>query len=205
VVWIASQPNILVVHPSVPVKSVKEFIAYAKAHPGQLNYASSGSGAAAHLAGELFKSMTGVQMVHIPSRVRPRAGRRACRALPADIRHRAFGAALSSGGPAAAARGDHGKAHRHDGGSADGRRVRRAGFRRGDLARPGGHPRHPRAIIDRLNREVNDVLKRPEIKQFLTHQGAQIQGGTPERFAAYIKSEIPKWAKVIKDSGASVD
>jgi len=143
VVWIASQPNILVVHPSVPVKSVKEFIAYAKAHPGQLNYASSGSGAAAHSRASC-SNMTGVQMVHIPFKgagpalVDVLAGR--CQLI--------FATALSvqpylQAGrlrPLAVT-----TAKRIDT-MADLPTVaecRRAGFRRGDLARPGGHPRAP--------------------------------------------------------------
>lgn len=206
VVWIASQPNILVVHPSLPVKSVKEFIAYAKAHPGQLNYASSGSGAAAHLAGELFKSMTGVQMVHIPFKgagpalVDVLAGR--CQLM--------FATALSVQPyiQAGRLRPLAVTTLKRIDSMADLPTIAESGVPGFDAATWHGLVATrgtPPAIIDRLNREVNSVLKKPDIQQFLTHQGAQIQGGTPERFAAYIKSEIPKWTKVIKDSGASVD
>lgn len=206
VVWIASQPNILVVHPSVPVKSVKEFIVYAKARPGQLNYASSGYGAAAHLAGELFKSMTGVQMVHIPFKgagpalVDVLAGRsQLIFATALSVQPYLQAGRLQPLAVTTAKRIDT---------MADLPTIAESGVPGFDAATWHGLVAvrgTPRAIIDRLNREVNDVLKRPEVIQFLTRQGAQIQGGTPERFAAYIKSEIPKWAKVIKDSGARVD
>lgn len=206
VVWVASQPNILVVHPSVPVNSVKELIAYLKARPGQINYASSGSGAAAHLAAELFKSMTGVDMVHIPFKgaapaltdviagnsqlifatalsVQPylQAGR--LRPLAVTTAKRIdslpnLPTVAESGVPGFEASTWHG------------------------MVVPTGTPR---AIIARLNSEVNAILKQPDVHKLLTNQGAHIEGGTPEHFAAYIKSEIPKWAKVIKDSGASVD
>jgi tripartite-type tricarboxylate transporter receptor subunit TctC len=206
VVWVASQPNILVVHPSVPVHSVKELIAFLKAHPGQVNYASSGSGAAAHLAAELFKSMTHTDMVHIPFKgagpaltdviagntqlifatalsVQPylQAGR--LRPLAVTTAKRLdtmpnLPTIAESGVPGFEASTWHG------------------------LVVPTGTPH---AIIAKLNSEINAILQLPDIRKFLISQGAQIQGGTPEQFAAYIKSEGPKWAKVIKDSGARVD
>lgn len=206
VVWVATQPNILAVHPSVPVNSVKELIAYLKARPGQLNYASSGSGAAAHLSAELFKSMTKTDMVHIPFK----GAGPALTDVLAGNSQLIFATALSvqsyiqsgrlrplavttpkriasmpnlptiaeSGVPGFDASTWHG------------------------MVVPTGTPR---AIVMRLNSEVNAILKQPDVVKLLTNQGAEIQGGTPEQFAAFIKSEGPKWAKVIKDSGASVD
>ena len=206
VVWVASQPNILVVHPSVPVHSVKELIAYLKARPGQINYASSGSGAAAHLAAELFKSMTGTDMVHIPFKgaapaltdviagnsqlifatalsVQPYLQSGRLRPLAVTTAKRIdtlpnLPTVAESGVPGFEASTWHG------------------------MVVPTGTPR---AVIAKLNSEVNAILQLPDIRKFLISQGAQIQGGTPEQFAAYIKSEVPKWAKVIKDSGARVD
>lgn len=206
VVWIASQPNILVVHPEVPAKSVKELIAYLKSQPGKLNYASSGSGAAAHLAGELFKSMTKTDMAHIPYKgagpalTDVLAGR--CQVM--------FATALSV------------KSY------LDANRLRPLGvttLKRMDsmpsipTIAEAGVPGFeattwhglvavagtPRPVLARLNTEVNAVLGDPQVSKFLESQGAIIEGGTPEKFAAHIKAEIPKWAKVIKDSGARAD
>lgn len=206
VVWVASQPNILAVHPSVPAKSVKELIAYLKANPGKLNYASSGSGAAAHLAGELFKSMTGTDMVHIPFK----GAAPAITDVLAGRSQMIFATALSV------------KAH------LDANRLRPLAVTTSE--RMATMPQLPtvseagvpgfeastwhglvavagtaRAITTKLNAEVNAVLKDPQVSKFLTGQGAIVQGGSAEKFAAYIKAEIPKWAKVIKDSGARVD
>jgi tripartite-type tricarboxylate transporter receptor subunit TctC len=206
VALLASQPNILVVHPSLPVKSVKELIAFAKAHPGELNYASSGSGAAAHLAAELFKSMAGVQMVHIPYKgaspalidmlagqcqvmfatalsVQPYLQSNRLRPLAVSTAKRArimpnLPTVAEAGVPGFEATTWHGI-------------VSTAGT--------------PPAVINKLNAEINKVLKLPDVNATLTRQGAEVLGGTPQEFAAYIKAEIPKWAKVVKASGARAD
>jgi tripartite-type tricarboxylate transporter receptor subunit TctC len=206
VVWVASQPNILVVHPSLPVKTVKELVAHLKANPGKLNYASSGSGAAAHLAGELFKSMTKTDMVHIPFK----GAAPAITDVLAGRSQMIFATALSV------------KAH------LDANRLRPLGVT--TLERMDTMPNlptiaesgvpgfeastwhgmvavngTPRAVQAKLNSEVNAVLKDPQVNKFLVGQGAIVRGGTAEQFAAHIKAEIPKWAKVIRDSGATAN
>jgi len=206
VTWVASQPNILVVHPSIPAKSVKELVDYLKSQPGKLNYASSGSGAAAHLAGELFKSMTKTDMVHIPFK----GAGPAITDVLAGRSQMIFATALSV------------KAY------IDSNRLRPLGvttLKRMDtmpniptIAESGvpgfeASTWHgmvavngtPRAVQQKLNVEVNAVLKDPQVAKFLVSQGAIIEGGSAEKFAAHIKAEIPKWAKVIKDSGARAD
>ena len=203
---VASQPNILVVHPSVPARSVKELIALARARPGQLNYASSGSGAAAHLAAELFKSMTGTSMVHVPYKgagpalIDVLAGQ--CQVMFATalsvqpyiqsgrMRPLAVTTATRSptmpGLPTVAEAGVPGF---------------EASTWHGVVA-PAGTPD---AVIGRLNTEINRVLRLPDVRDRLTGQGAEIIGGTPQEFAAYITKEIPKWTKVVRDSGARAD
>ncbi len=206
VVWVASQPNILVVHPSVPAKSVKDLVAHLKANPGKLNYASSGSGAAPRLPAELFKSMTKTDMVHIPFK----GAAPAITDVLAGRSQMIFATALSV------------KAH------LDANRLRPLGvttLERMDtmpdiptIAESGvpgfeASTWHglvavsgtPRAVQAKLNSEVNAVLKDPQVNKFLVSQGAIVRGGTAERFAAHIKAEIPKWAKVIKESGARAD
>lgn len=206
VALLASQPNILVVHPSVPVRSVKELIAFAKTRPGQLNYASSGSGAAAHLAAELFKSMTGVDMVHIPYKgaspalvdvlagqcqvmfatalsVQPYLQAHRLRPLAVSTAKRSrimpeLPTVAEAGVPGFEATTWHG------------------------VVATGGTPA---SVINKLNAEINKVLKQPEVNSTLTRQGAEVLGGTPQQFAAYIQAEIPKWAKVVKASGARPD
>ena len=206
VTWVASQPNILVVHPSIPAQTVKELVDYLKSQPGKLNYASSGSGAAAHLAGELFKSMTRTDMVHIPFK----GAGPAITDVLAGRSQMIFATALSV------------KAY------IDANRLRPLGvttLKRMDtmpnlptIAESGvpgfeASTWHgmvavngtPRAVQQKLNVEVNAVLKDPQVAKFLVSQGAIIEGGSAEKFAAHIKAEIPKWAKVIKDSGARAD
>ena len=206
VTWVASQPNILVVHPSIPAQTVKELVDYLKSQPGKLNYASSGSGAAAHLAGDLFKSMTRTDMVHIPFK----GAGPAITDVLAGRSQMIFATALSV------------KAY------IDANRLRPLGvttLKRMDtmpnlptIAESGvpgfeASTWHgmvavngtPRAVQQKLNVEVNAVLKDPQVAKFLVSQGAIIEGGSAEKFAAHIKAEIPKWAKVIKDSGARAD
>ncbi len=206
VTLVASQPNILVVHPSVPAKSVQEFIVYAKAQAGKLNYASSGSGAAAHLAGELFKSMTGVRMTHVPYKggapalidvlagqcqlmfatalaVQPYLQNQRLRPLAVTTAKRMptqpdLPTIAESGVPGFEATTWHG------------------------VVAPGGTPP---VVIARLHSEISKVLQTPDVNARISAQGAEIIGGAPAMFAAYIQSEIPKWAKVIKDSGARAD
>jgi tripartite-type tricarboxylate transporter receptor subunit TctC len=203
---IAAQPNILVVHPSVPAKNVKELIALAKARPGELNYASSGSGAAAHLAAELFKSMTGTQMAHIPYKgaapaladvlagqcqlifatslsVQPhiRSGRLRPLAVTTAKRARAnpeLPTIAEAGVPGFEANTWHG------------------------IVVPA---RTPQPIVARLNTEINRVLQLPDVRERIEGLGGEILGGTPQQFAAYVQKEIPKWTKVVRESGAKAE
>jgi tripartite-type tricarboxylate transporter receptor subunit TctC len=203
VALVAIQPNILVVHPSLPVSSVEELIQFSKANPGKLNYASSGSGAAAHLAGELFKAMAGVDLVHVPYKgaqpaltdviagqvqmmfatsasVIPyiKAGR--LRALAVTTAQRSASVpelptVAEAGVPGFEAITWHG------------------------VVVPAATPV---AVVTRLNEEINSALSEKDLKDRLASLGAEISTGTPRQFADYIARETPKWAKVVKDSGA---
>ena len=203
VALLASQPNILVVHPSLPVKSVKELVTLAKARPGQLNYASSGSGAAAHLAAELFQSMTGTKMVHIPYKG---AGPALIDTLAGQCQLM-FATSLSV---ASYIRSEKVRAlavstAKRSQSFANLPTIAEAGVPGFDAATwhgvvaPAGTPP---AVITRLNSEINKLMQAPDMRERLTSQGAEIIGGTPQSFAAYIQAEIPKWTKVIRDSGA---
>ncbi len=206
VALVAIQPNILVVNPGVAATSVKELIALAKSRPGELNYASSGSGAAAHLAGELFKAMTGVQMQHIPYKgAQPAltdviAGQAQLMfATSASVipyikagRLRALAVTTSKRSPSVP----------------DLPTVAEAGVPgfeaitwHGVVVPSATSP----ALVERLNRDIVAVLRLPDLRERLESLGAEINTGTPRDFADYIAREIPKWAKVVRDSGARAE
>lgn len=203
---VATQPNILVVHPSLPATSVKQLIALAKARPGQLNYSGSGMGAAAHLSAELFKSMTGTDIVHISYKsaapaltdliagqtqlmfatslsVMPHIKANRVRALAVTTAKRArvmpeLPTIAEAGVPGFEASTWHG------------------------VLVPAGTPA---AIVNKLNAEIVRMLQLPDVRERLGTLGAEIVGSTPREFAEHIQREIPKWAKVIKDAGVRLD
>ncbi len=206
VIAIGPVPNILMVNPAVPATSVKEFVALAKSKPGQLNFASSGNGTTGHLAGEMFKLQAGIDMVHIPYRGSPPA----LTDLLGGRVSMMFGP-LTTGLP-------HVKAGKL-------RALAVSGAKRSSAA-PGvptmiesGFPEFeasiwwgilapagtPKDIITRLNAEIGRILQLPDVRETLSRQGAEPAGGTPEQYAAFIRTEIAKWAKVIKESGARID
>ena len=206
VILVAGVPNVLEVNPSVPVNSVQELIAYAKANPGKLNFASSGSGTSIHLSGELFKVMAGVQMTHVPYKGSAPALADLLSGqvqlmfdnLPPSLpqikagKLRALAVTSSTRAPALP----------------DVPTVAEAGLPGfeasswfGVLAPAGTPP----AIVAKLNAEIAKWLTTPEAKEKLAGVGANIAGGTPEDFARHIQAETAKWAKVVKESGAKVD
>jgi tripartite-type tricarboxylate transporter receptor subunit TctC len=206
VVLVATQPNILVVHPSLPANSVKELVALAKARPGQLNYSGSGMGAAAHLAAELFKSMTGTSIVHIPYK----SAAPALTDLIAGETQLMFATSLSVM--------QHIKANRvRPLGVTTAKRSRflpelptiaeagvpgfEASTWHGVLV-PAGTPI---AIVERLNVEINRMLQLADSRERLAAMGAEIVGGSAKEFADHIQREIPKWAKVVKAIGVQLD
>jgi tripartite-type tricarboxylate transporter receptor subunit TctC len=199
-------PNLLTVHPALPVKTVKDLIALAKAKPGSLNYGSSGSATGTHLSAELFKYMTGIDMVHVPYK----GGGPAVQALlggqvqlnfativsvlphvrSGKLRAIAVTTAKRSPSmpeiPTIAESGVPGYDH---------------GPWNGFLA----PARTPRAVIARLNEETARILHLPETKAVFTNEGAEPVGNKPEEFGAIIKAETAKWAKVIQSAGIKAD
>jgi len=205
VILVAGVPNVLVVNPGLPVNSVAELIAYAKANPGKLNFASSGSGTSIHLSGELFKTMTGVQMTHVPYKGSAPALTDLMGGqvqlmfdnLPSSLafikagKLRALG--VTSAVRAAALPDTPTVADTVPGFEAS------SWF--GILA-PAGTPRD---IVTKINAETAKWLASPDAKEKLAGQGANVAGGSPDAFAKHIQTETAKWAKVVKDSGAKVD
>ncbi len=206
VTWATSQSNVLVVNPSVAAKSVQELIALAKAHPGNLSYGSSGAGNAGHLAGELFKSMAKVDMVHIPYK----GGAPAMVDLIAGQVQLIFSSA-----PTAVPQIKAGKiralAVTTVGRSAVLPELPTVaesglpGFEADNWYGIVTATRTPRPIIDRLNAEIVRALQAPDVKKMLFTQGLEVKTSTPQEFGAYMKSEFDKWAKVIVDAGLTAN
>ncbi len=198
-------PNVMVVNPSVPAKTIPEFIAYAKANPGKLNMASSGNGSTIHVSGELFKMMTGVNMVHVPYR----GGAPALTDMisgqvqvmfdnvPTSIEFIRAGK-LRPLAVTTAARSDV---------LPDLPTV--ADFVPGYEASAWygvGVPKGtPDEIIDRLNKEINAILADPKAKARLAELGATVLAGSPADFGKLVAEETEKWGKVVKFSGAKPD
>jgi len=198
---VAVTPNILVAHPSMPVKTVADLVALAKAKPGALNFPSAGVGSSSHLAGEMLKSMTGIDMVHVPYK----GGGPALIAtisgqvqimfatLPAAMPHVKSGKVR----PVAVTTVKRSQA------MPDLPTIAESGVKGYEAATWYGllaPARTPKPVIDRLHGETVQILAGP-VRQRLEAQGFELDGGTPAAFAAYIKSEITKWAKVIKQAG----
>jgi tripartite-type tricarboxylate transporter receptor subunit TctC len=199
---VVALPNVLVTHPSLPVSTVKELVAFARMRPNQINFASAGTGTNPHLTMELFLSMTGVRMTHVPYKgtgqgiIDVLAGQvrvmtpSVLTALPYTRSGRLRALGVSSAKRSSAA--------------PDIPTIAEAGVPGyeatqwfGILA-PAGTPR---AIVDRWHRETVRALKDPEVRDRLVADGADPVGSSPEEFAAYIRSESVKWAKVVKDVG----
>ena len=202
----ASTPNVLVVHPSLKAATVKELIALAKARPGEINFASSGHGTPAHLAGELFNSMAGVKMVHVPYKGAAPAladllggqVQLMFSTMPPALPHvkdgklRALAVTSAKRSPAAP-----------DLPTLD--EIALPGFEANTwhgVVVPAGTPA---TIVARLNREIVAILHLPDVVERFSSQGAEALGSTPEEFAAYIRSETLKWARVVRESGAKAE
>jgi tripartite-type tricarboxylate transporter receptor subunit TctC len=205
VTLLATTPNMLVVNNDVPAKTLQEFIALGK-REGKMTFASSGSGTSIHVSGELFKTMTGIDMTHIPYKGRATAipdllGGRVTMMfdnMPSSLplvkegRLRALGVTSAKRSPAAP----------------EIPTIAEQGLPGFDavswfaLFAPAGTPR---PVVDRLQAEVKRILAQPDIARKLAESGLDAVGSTPDELAAYQRSEIAKWAKVVRDSGAKVE
>ena len=200
------EPGVLVVHPSLPVKSVAELIAYAKQRPGQLNYASSGNGSGQHLFMAMFASMAGIQLTHVPYRGSGQA--------TTDL----LGGTVPMSMPGTAGMVAHIKAGKL-------RPLATTGVTRSPqlpdvptLAESGlaGYSAYvwmgllapkgtPPVIVERLHRELKASLAAPEVKAFFNEAGVEIVGSTAAEFDAYFREERDRWARVVKETGAKID
>lgn len=205
VAQVAAAPFILVVHPTLPVKTVKDLIALARSRPGQLNYASASTGGMPHLAGELFNTMTGVKMAHIPYKGAAPATtdllsgqvslmfNNMLSAMPHVKNKRLRAVAVTSTKRSAAVPELPTIAETVPGYEASGWYAALA---------PAATPRE---LITRLNNDMNRVMKMPDVTQRLAGDGVEAVGITAEQFSRYLQQEIAKWGKVVKASGAKAD
>jgi len=206
VVLVSYSPHILAVHPSIPVANVQELIAYAKARPGQLNFAVSGTGGAPHLAGIEFQQRTGVQWTYIPYK----GGSAAVLDVVAGQANILFNGMLATYGQV-----KNGKLKAL--GVSSAKRVPAApdlptiaeqglpGFETGSWQGVVMAAGTPREIVTKMNAELTRILNTQDMKDKLAAQGTEVRTNTPEAFAAFIRDEKTRWAKVVKDSGAKFD
>lgn len=202
----AAVPLILVVNPALPVRSVAELIAHLKADPGRLSYGSSGNGAAPHLAGELFKLLTGTQMVHVPCR----DSGPAVQDLIAGNIQVMFDSMPSSAG---AVREGHLRAlavttARRTPAFPDLPTVAEAGVSGCEIATWYGiraPARTPPAIVARLQQTVARALAAPEVKERLAALGAEPVADAPDGFAAFVRAEYERWGRLVRDARITVD
>jgi len=205
VAMIALVPNVMIVNPSVPAKSVAEFIALARSRPGRINFASSGSGTSVHMSAEMFKMLTGVNIVHIPYKGSGpaladlmggqvdvmfdnltssigliRSGKVRALAVTTSTRYQELPdvPTVQETVPGYEATAWFG------------------------IVAPAGTPRE---VVMRINGEVNRALAHADVKEKLAQQGALARSWTPEEFGSFIHNEVVKWAKVVKASGAKVE
>jgi tripartite-type tricarboxylate transporter receptor subunit TctC len=190
------------VHPSVPAKDLKAFVAYAKSKPGTINYGSAGGGTASQLSGELFNQMTGAKLVHIPYK----GAGFAINALVAGETQAAFlsTTTISVQAKAGRVRPLAVLSAQRFPAAPDIPSAVEAGFAGLDASVWFGMfapAKTPRAIVTKINRDVVAALRLPEAKAMLLAQGAEAVPTTPEEFDAFLKKEIAKWSKVIKEAG----
>ena len=197
---------VMVIHPSVPAKDLEEFIAYAKSKPGALNYASSGAGTPYHMAAELFKAMSGTNLVHVPHKA---SGEMRNSVIGGHVQM-AFDAitTMAPNVKAAQVRALGTSAARRSTVLPDVPTIAEAGVPGYDstiwlgIMAPAGTPK---AIVDVLNAEINKAIRRPDVKEAWDKQGAVALAMTPAEFDAYLRKDIEKWAQVVKVSGIKAE
>jgi tripartite-type tricarboxylate transporter receptor subunit TctC len=201
-ILIGGVPNVFMVHPSMPTKSLREFIAYAKAHPGKINFGSSGVGASPHLSIELLKTMTGIDIVHVPYKG-------AAEALAGVMSgHIEASVGNLAGGPLAAVRAGRVRAlgvtsAQRNAQLPDVPTFAEQGVKGYDVTGWYGlctQSKVPPAILTKLNIDANKLLAGATLKKRLEDQGITVASASPEAFAAHVEAEIEKWTKVVKDA-----
>lgn len=206
VALIATYPLVLVANPALPAQSVKELIAFAKANPGRINYASGGNGSTPHLSGELFKALAGVDLTHVPYKGN---GPAITDLLAGQVQLLFTGmppvASFVKSGRLKLLAVTGGKRHAtlpdvatvQEGGVPGYQVITWFGF----LAAAGV----PKPIVDRLNEDIGRALQAPDVRERLASLGADLSTSSPEAFGTLLREEIAKWSRVVKSAGIKVD
>lgn len=199
-------PNVILVHPSVPAKTLAEFVAYARARPGKLNYASAGAGSSVHLAAELFGQMAQIDLVHIAYKGQPEA---VTALIAGDVAMLPLTMALAK------VRIQSGQARalavttpKRSAALPESPTVSESGYPGFEVSTwfgylaPAGTPAD---IVSRLNAEINMALKHAEVEKKLIGLGAELDAGTPQAFRTFLETDMARWAKVIRQAGIKAD
>jgi tripartite-type tricarboxylate transporter receptor subunit TctC len=199
---IGGVPNVFMVHPSMPMRTLGQYIAYARAHPGKLNFGSSGVGASPHMSIELLKSITGIDIVHVPYK--------GAAAALSDVMSGQMESSVGNlaGGPLAAIKSGRVRAlgvtsAKRNVQLPDVPTFQEQGVAGYDVTGWYGlctQARVPRQIITRINTDLNKLLNAGALRKRLEDQGIDITPATPEEFAAHVKAEIAKWTKVVREA-----
>ena len=206
IIWMAEVPQVLVVHPSLPVQNVKDVVALAKAKPDQLTYGSSGSGAMNHMTGALFAMMTNTKLVHVPYK----GGGPAAIALLSGEISMIFGepATVVQQIKAGRVRAIAVTSPKRALALPDLPTIAESGVAGYEVTSWNGilaPAATPADIVRRLNAELNKIITAPDMRQRMIDNGFEPVGGTPEKFGDKIRAEIAKWAPVVKAAGVRVD
>jgi tripartite-type tricarboxylate transporter receptor subunit TctC len=202
VAMVADVPNVMVVHPSIPVRNIADFITYARARPGQLSYGSSGVGSPSHLCGELLAIVAKVNLTHVPYKGQGQAIndllgghlKLLFPSIPSIMVHIKSGRVIPLGVASA----------KRSSSLPEVRTIGESGLKGYEVSGWYGviaPPRMPKALLARINGEINRIIAVPETRQLLSQQGADPLGGTPEEFARTIAIDIEKWKKTVAAAG----
>ena len=203
---VADAQYIMTVHPSIPPRTVKDFVSYAKSNPGRINYASAGNGTPVHLAAELFKSVAGVNLVHVPYK----GGGPAAAAVLRGEAQLIFGSVTATMPQIKAGKlialGVTGPKRLPS--APQYATIAELGYPGFEVTSWYGvlaPARTPAGVITKLNAAVINALKAPEVREQMARQGLEPIGSTPAEFAAHLKREVARWARVVKEAGIKAD